>query len=201
MEPECSLPHSQLSATRPLSWASPIQSTCPQPISWRCILILSTPRSPQRSLSLRFPHQDPIRPPLLIDTSHMPSPSHSSRFYHPHNNLMYYLHYLHWFIIYWLLIFSIVSLGWRIQYESFYLLPWWIVVLGSWCMSVKYEMEPRRNWGSFCNSKCNLACLEYLERNHHVISRHTVQNIIYKTTLYLFNSFIVALEFTGDLWR
>ena len=45
----------------------------------------STPRSPQRSLSLRFPHQDPIHPPLLTHTSHMLSPSHSSRFYHPHN--------------------------------------------------------------------------------------------------------------------
>ena len=43
----------------------------------------STPRSPQWSLSLRFPHQDPIRPPLLIRTCHMPNPSHSSRFYHP----------------------------------------------------------------------------------------------------------------------
>ena len=43
----------------------------------------STPRSPQWSLSLRFPHQDPIRPPFLTHTRHMPSPSHSSRFYHP----------------------------------------------------------------------------------------------------------------------
>ena len=41
----------------------------------------STPRYPQWSLSLRFPHQDPIRPPLLTHTRHMPSPSHSSRFY------------------------------------------------------------------------------------------------------------------------
>ena len=31
----------------------------------------STPRSPQLSLSLRFPHQDPIRPPLLSHTRHM----------------------------------------------------------------------------------------------------------------------------------
>ena len=46
----------------------------------------STPRSPQWSPSLRFPHQDPVHPPLLIHTRHMPSPSHSSRFYHPHNN-------------------------------------------------------------------------------------------------------------------
>ena len=45
----------------------------------------STPRSPQWSLSIRFPHQHPIRPPLLTHTRHMPSPSHSSRFYHPQN--------------------------------------------------------------------------------------------------------------------
>ena len=45
----------------------------------------STPRSPQLSPSLRFPHQDPIHPPLLTHMRHMPSPSHSSRFYHPHN--------------------------------------------------------------------------------------------------------------------
>ena len=45
----------------------------------------STPTSPQWSLYLRFPHQDPIRPPPLTHTRHMPSPSHSSRFYLPHN--------------------------------------------------------------------------------------------------------------------
>ena len=45
----------------------------------------STPRSPQWSPSLRFPYQDPIHPPLLTHTRHMPSPSHFSRFYHPHN--------------------------------------------------------------------------------------------------------------------
>jgi len=45
----------------------------------------STPRSPQWSPSLRFPHQDPIHPPLLTHTRHMPSLSHSSRFYHPFN--------------------------------------------------------------------------------------------------------------------
>ena len=45
----------------------------------------SMPRSPQWSPSLRFPHQEPIHPPLLTHTCHMPSPSHSSRFYHPHN--------------------------------------------------------------------------------------------------------------------
>ena len=35
----------------------------------------STPRSPHWSLSLRFPHQDPIHSPLLTHTRHMPSPS------------------------------------------------------------------------------------------------------------------------------
>ena len=44
----------------------------------------STPRSSQWSLSLRFPHQDPVRPPLLTHTRQH-SPFHSSRFYHPHN--------------------------------------------------------------------------------------------------------------------
>ena len=71
-----------------LSWASPIQATYPHPTSWRFILILSThlrPRSPHWSLSLRFPHQDPIRPPLLTHMCHMPNPSHSSLFYHPHS--------------------------------------------------------------------------------------------------------------------
>ena len=36
----------------------------------------STPRSPQWSLSLLFPHQDRIHYPLLTPTRHMPSPSH-----------------------------------------------------------------------------------------------------------------------------
>ena len=69
----------------------------------------SMPRSPQWSLTLRFPHQDPIRPPLLTHTHHIPSPSHSSRFYHPHNVEVNYwnklkinsascLFLLHWYI-------------------------------------------------------------------------------------------------------
>ena len=61
-----------------LSWASPIQSTYPHPTSCRSILILSTHLrlglpSPQWSLSLRFPHQDPIHTLLLTHTRHMPS--------------------------------------------------------------------------------------------------------------------------------
>ena len=49
------------------------------------IIHQSTPRPHQRSLSLRLPYQDPIHPPLLTHMHHMPSPSHSSRFYRPHN--------------------------------------------------------------------------------------------------------------------
>ena len=45
----------------------------------------STSMAPQWTPSLRFPHQDPIHPPLLTHTRHMPSPSHSSRFYRLHN--------------------------------------------------------------------------------------------------------------------
>ena len=43
------------------------------------------PRSPQWSPSLWFPQQDPIHPPLLTHMRLMPSPTHSSRFYHLHN--------------------------------------------------------------------------------------------------------------------
>ena len=85
MQPEGSLPHSQASATCP--YPVPAQSSSHTHILeiHPNIIHPSTPRSPQWSLSLRFPHQDPIRPPLLTRTRHMPCPSHSSRFYHPHN--------------------------------------------------------------------------------------------------------------------
>ena len=45
----------------------------------------STHRSPQWSLSLWVHQQEPIHPPLLTHPRNMPSLSHSSRFYHPHN--------------------------------------------------------------------------------------------------------------------
>ena len=67
-EPKGSLPHSQVSAT--CLYPGPAQSS---------------PYTHIPSLSLRFPHQDPIHPPLLTHTHHMPSPSHSSRFYRLHN--------------------------------------------------------------------------------------------------------------------
>ena len=43
------------------------------------IIFPSASGYPQWSLSLRFPHQNPVHP------SPLPRPSHSSRFYHPHN--------------------------------------------------------------------------------------------------------------------
>ena len=70
-----------------LSWASPIQSIYPHPTYWRSVLILST-HLRLVSPVVSFPPVSPARPytpPLLTHTRHMPSPSHSSRFYHPHN--------------------------------------------------------------------------------------------------------------------
>ena len=49
------------------------------------IILPSTSGSPQWSLSLRFPHQNPLNNSPLSHTRHMSRPSHFSRFYHPHN--------------------------------------------------------------------------------------------------------------------
>jgi hypothetical protein len=43
------------------------------------------PRSPQRSRSLRLPHQNPVHTYPFPHTCYMPRPSQSSRFYHPHD--------------------------------------------------------------------------------------------------------------------
>ena len=49
------------------------------------IIILSTPGSPKCSLSLRFPHQNPVFATLLPHTRYMPRPSNSFWFYHPND--------------------------------------------------------------------------------------------------------------------
>jgi hypothetical protein len=49
------------------------------------IIFPPTPGSPHWSLSLRFPHQNPIHASLLPHPRYMPRPSNFSRFYHPHN--------------------------------------------------------------------------------------------------------------------
>ena len=70
-----------------LSWANPIQSTDPYPTSWKSILILSTHLRlglPSGLFPSGFPTKT-LHTPLLPHTRHMPCPSHSSRFYHPHS--------------------------------------------------------------------------------------------------------------------
>ena len=47
------------------------------------IILPPTPGSRKWSLSLTFPHQNPVYVHPLPHTRHMPRPSHSSRFYHP----------------------------------------------------------------------------------------------------------------------
>jgi len=49
------------------------------------IIIPSNPGSPKWSLSLSFPHQNPVYASLLTHTRYMPRQSHSSRFYHLNN--------------------------------------------------------------------------------------------------------------------
>ena len=49
------------------------------------IILPSTSGSSKWSLSLRFPHQNPVYASPLPHTRYMPRPSHSSRFYYPNN--------------------------------------------------------------------------------------------------------------------
>jgi hypothetical protein len=70
-----------------LSSARSIQSKPPHPNSrvHRNIILQSTPGSPKWSLSIRFPHQNPLYASPLPYTRYMLRPSHSSRFDHPDN--------------------------------------------------------------------------------------------------------------------
>jgi hypothetical protein len=69
-----------------LSQLSPVPTTPSNFLKIHLNIILpSTSGSPHWPLSLRFPYQHPVHPSLLHQTRHMPRPSHSSRFNHPHN--------------------------------------------------------------------------------------------------------------------
>ena len=71
-----------------LSWASPIQFIYPHPTSWRYVQILSTHLRlglPSGLFPIGFHTKTLYTPPLLTHMRHIPSPSHASRFYHPHN--------------------------------------------------------------------------------------------------------------------
>ena len=48
-------------------------------------LLPSMPGSPKWSLSLRFPHENPVYDSSVPHTHYMTRPYHSSRLYHPHN--------------------------------------------------------------------------------------------------------------------
>ena len=81
--------HTALTSVRhlSLSWVSPIQFIYPHPTSWSSILILSTHLRlglPSSSFPPGSPPR-PYTPPLLTHKRHISNPSHSSRFYHPHN--------------------------------------------------------------------------------------------------------------------
>jgi hypothetical protein len=79
MEPEVSLPYSQVPATCP--YPEPTLPTTPSNFLkiHLNIILPSTSGSPQCSLSLWLPHQHPVHTSLLPHTRHMPRPSHSSR--------------------------------------------------------------------------------------------------------------------------
>jgi hypothetical protein len=77
MEPEGSLPHSQVPATCPYPEPHhPIHAPTSHFLKIHHNIILpSMPGSPKLSLSFRFPHQNPIYAPPLNHTRHMPRPS------------------------------------------------------------------------------------------------------------------------------
>jgi hypothetical protein len=80
MEPEGSLPHSQQPAT--CSYPEPDKSSpCPPSHFLKMhlnIMLPSMPGSSKWSLSVRFPHQNPVHTSPLPRTCYMPRPSHLS---------------------------------------------------------------------------------------------------------------------------
>jgi len=86
METDGALPYSQMSAI--CSYLDPAKSSLclPKPfLRIRFIIILSSTPGLQVAPSLRSHHQNPVRTSPASHMSHMPCPSHSSLFDHPHN--------------------------------------------------------------------------------------------------------------------
>ena len=88
MEPEGSLPHSQVHATCP--YPEPARSSPYPPTTHFLkihlkIILPSNPRSSKWSLSLTLPHQNLVYASLIPHTCYMRRPSQFSRFYHPNN--------------------------------------------------------------------------------------------------------------------
>ena len=78
--------HKRLPTVPILSQLHPVPTTPSHFLKIHLNIILpSTSWSPQWSLSLRFPHQNLVHTFPFLHTCHMSRPSHSSRFYHPHN--------------------------------------------------------------------------------------------------------------------
>ena len=78
--------HKRLSPVPILSQLHPVPTTPSHFLKIHLNIILpSMSWSPQWSLSLRFPHQNLVHTSPFLHTCHMSRPSHSSRFYHPHN--------------------------------------------------------------------------------------------------------------------
>ena len=87
MEPECSLPHSQVSSTCPYHEPDTFSRSPPSHILKinPNIILPSMPKTSKRSLSCRLNHPKHAHTSFLPHTCYMPHPSHSSRFYHPNN--------------------------------------------------------------------------------------------------------------------
>jgi len=86
MEPEGSLPHSQVPTTCPYPEPDLVHAPTSHFLNIHLNIISpSTLRSCKLSLSLRFPRQNPVWTYPLPHTCHMPRPSPFSWFDHPNN--------------------------------------------------------------------------------------------------------------------
>jgi len=87
VEPDGSLPHSQVPATCPYPEPARSSHTSTSYVLKIHLNIILPPTtgSPKWSLSFRFPHQNPVYASPLSHTRYMFRPSHYSWFYHSHN--------------------------------------------------------------------------------------------------------------------